>query len=470
MKRWSLIALFGMVLLAPLVIPWHLGREVKVRAADLELFVITPHQEAIRREFAEAFSRYHQLHFGQSVNIDYRTYGTGDISKYFRERARTTYLQTHDFGVDVVWGGGDSFFDAELKRPGYLEQLDLGQGVLQQIYPQPLLGGLPLYDLADDGPMWFGTALSGFGIVYNRDVVRHLGLPKPKTWADLADGRYAGWIALADPTRSYSARAAYMAIIERAMADAAERGESEDLGWAEGMGQIRQIAANARLFTDSASVVPIMVSQGDAAAGMAIDFYGRSQAAAVGLERMGYVEPVNATVINPDPIALVKGAPNRQLAEQFIRFVLSPEGQMLWAARPGTPRGPASSALWRQPVRQDVYADMSDFVMPMNPFVAASRFNKSSARQGTWRIFGELIQMSCIDLLDELVQTRQAILRSPRARELDARLARFPFDQREALERQEQWRKATPARRLELQRNWTETFREEYRRLRELAK
>ena len=57
-----------------------------------------------------------------------------------------------------------------------------------------------------------------------------------------------------------------MIVVEKAMADAAARGESEDVGWARGMGTIRQMAANARMFTDSGSAQPGVVASGDAAA------------------------------------------------------------------------------------------------------------------------------------------------------------------------------------------------------------
>ena len=40
----------------------------------------------------------------------------------------------------------------------------------------------------------------------------------------------------------------------------------------------------------------------------------------------------------------------------------------------------------------------------------------------------------------------------------------FPFDQTEALARAKRWTAATPIERLSLQRQWTEEFREEYRR------
>ncbi|HEY0010107.1 MAG TPA: hypothetical protein VGB55_15390, partial [Tepidisphaeraceae bacterium] len=46
-------------------------------------------------------------------------------------------------------------------------------------------------------------------------------------------------------------------------------------GFINGLELIQKIGGNARYFTDSASKVPIDVSMGDAAVGMAIDFYGR---------------------------------------------------------------------------------------------------------------------------------------------------------------------------------------------------
>ena len=77
---------------------------------------------------------------------------------------------------------------------------------------------------------------------------------------------------------------------------------------------------------------------------MTIDFYGRSQVDAVG-DRMGYVEPAGETSVDSDPIAIAKGAEHRELAERFVRFVLSDDGQRLWNTRPGAPGGPRETAL-----------------------------------------------------------------------------------------------------------------------------
>ena len=72
--------------------------------------------------------------------------------------------------------------------------------------------------------------------------------------------------------------------------------------------------------------------------------------------RLGFVSPPGGTAYSVDPIALLRGAPNRELGIAFMEYVLSPEGQKLWNFKPETPGGPARFALRRLPVRRDFYA------------------------------------------------------------------------------------------------------------------
>jgi spermidine/putrescine-binding protein len=260
-----------------------------------------------------------------------------------------------------------------------------------------------------------------------------------------------------------------MVIVERAMQDATDAGESADIGWARGMGLIRQIAANARMFTDSGTIVPSIVSTGDVAAGMAIDFQARSQVDAVQMSdssRMGYIEPLAATAITPDPVAMVAGAQHPEIAKHFIEFLLSESGQRLWNVRAGAPGGPKSTSLRRLPIMKSVYASPVNFTDRVNPYVASGRFNTKAERTKSSPVVALLVELSCIEPLDELRQTRKMILASPRAKELDAKLGLFPFDQREALARAKQWLAADVLQRLELQRKWSEAFRAEYVTLR----
>jgi ABC-type glycerol-3-phosphate transport system substrate-binding protein len=254
------------------------------------------------------------------------------------------------------------------------------------------------------------------------------------------------------------------------MQDAADAGRSEDDGWADGMGLLRQIAANARLFTDAAGSLPGWVSSGDVGAAMSIDFFAFAQIDAVGQQRMAYVQPANASAISPDPIAMLAGAPHRETALHFIQFVLSPEGQRLWYTKPGSPGGPRTTALYRMPVQAGLYQSDPMLSGKPDPFTAAGTFNAKRSREKTFGILPMLIQSSCMDTLDELRAARAAIIAGGRS-DLDARLGKFPFDQLEALRRARALDalKDHPAERLSLLRSWTAAFRDEYRALREAA-
>jgi ABC-type glycerol-3-phosphate transport system substrate-binding protein len=130
-------------------------------------------------------------------------------------------------------------------------------------------------------------------------------------------------------------------------------------GWKMGLALIQRISANARYFSDTSTKIPLDVLRGDAAAGMCIDFYGRAAEESVrrsdGSSRVGFVMPVGGTSISVDPIALMRGAPDPELATAFIEFVLGENGQKLWTYRPGSPGGPDRHALRRLPVRRDLY-------------------------------------------------------------------------------------------------------------------
>jgi ABC-type Fe3+ transport system substrate-binding protein len=466
-QRSRFLILFAIVLATPFVVRRAIGmRTTSTKTSnDLHLVIITAHAEQIRREFADAFSDWHRQRFGQGVQIDYLAFGGNDITRYFQASRDTLYAKLNTYNIDLAWGGGDFLFDNDLKKLGVLEPLTLDPAILGAAYRQPDLAGLPLLDRANP-PMWFGTALSSFGIIYNRQALFQLGLPEPRTWSDLTDPRYRNWLILADPNKSSSARATFMVIVERTMADSAKRRESEDIGWARGLGLITLISSNARLFSDSSQAIPGAVSTGDAAAGMTIDFNARAQVDAVGEDRLGYVEPADATALNPDPVALIRGAPHRQLAIRFIEFCLSEPGQRLWITRAGAPGGPKQTSLRRLPIMASVYDSPRDFTDNVNPYKTAAGFNTSPARRKTFGILGDLIQASCIDVLDDLRDTRRLILESEQRKLLEAQLATFPLDQKQALALADRRKQMTPLQRIGDQRHLTDQFRSEYHRLR----
>src|SRR5690606_20130872 len=74
-----------------------------------------------------------------------------------------------------------------------------------------------------------------------------------------------------------------------------------------------------------------------------------------GGSRIRWVAPRGGTSLSVDPVAVFRGAPRPDIAQEFVRFCLSDEGQLLWNLRVGEPGGPREASPRRLPVRRDLY-------------------------------------------------------------------------------------------------------------------
>lgn len=373
------IAAVLLLLLAVIAAPLLLRRDSEVSdpgAADDRLVILTPHNESIRREFGEAFAAHWRETRGRSLFVDWRAPGgTGDI----RRLVDAAFSAAGELGkegteFDVFFGGGARDFQGQAAA-GHLAELAVFARQPDWFGPDapvpPEFSGEPFIDPAH---RWVGVCVSQFGIVFNRDVLGRAGIAEPQVWEDLADPSYFGRLALADPTKSSSVNQAFVMIVQEQMQDVIrERGDTPQAraeGWRRGMVLLQCLAANARYFTDSASKIPHDVASGNAAAGTAIDFYGRAYEEQVrrpdGVSRVRWIAPLGGTSVSVDPVAVFRGAPHGEVAQGFVEYLLSPEGQLLWNLRPGLPGGPREKALRRLPVRRDLYAEpqLADFTDP----------------------------------------------------------------------------------------------------------
>ncbi len=299
-----------------------------------QLIAISPNNTDIEREYETAFSRSHAMQYGSRVTIEWRDVGGGasSIAQYLRN----IYENSDHSGIDVVWGGGDFVFTT-MAKSGILQPLTLAPEALEHI--PPTMGGLPMYD---SDMQWTGTALSGFGILYNRQLLERLRIPVPDQWDDLGTARYFNMVGLADPTQSGSAAASYAMIVQ----------SGED--WASGWAKLLNILGNAKKFYAGAGDAAEAVPAGEAAVATCIDFYGINRMAKYP-DSLVYHSPRGQTAFNPDPIGILKNPPHPVLAQHFIDFLLSESGQALWMLPAGHERGPTEVSLGRQPIRRDVY-------------------------------------------------------------------------------------------------------------------
>jgi len=157
----------------------------------------------------------------------------------------------------------------------------------------------------------------------------------------------------------------------------------------------------------------------------------------VGADKIGYVMPDNLTIINPDCIGILKGAPNKDVAEAFIRFVMSEAGQKLWLLRKGLPDGPQRFQLNRFSVLPLLYEKVSlqTTAVQFNPFAWQSDFTfDAEVGSKRWSIVNDLIGALIIDQKDLLNRSWRAALADGLTGEEWRRLAAVPISEQEAMQ------------------------------------
>ncbi len=391
--------------------------------ADLRLEIISPHNETIRREFGEAFANWYQEEKGKSVYINWLSPGgTSEIKRVLDSRfEKATEIGKEGIGLDLFFGGGVFDFKGQAAKDRFVP--------LEVFETRPELftsGAIPNRQSGElfypEKKDWLGTCLSSFGICYNTDSIARRGIDPPSSWSDLGDPAYFRGIALADPTKSGSVAKAFEMLVQEQIQDQLKAGkpreEAAKIGWVNGLNLIQRISANARYFTDGASKVPHDVAQGNAVAGMCIDFYGRSfnetLKKADGTSRIQFLTPVGGSSISVDPVAIFKGAPHPELAQDFVRFLYTEKGQLIWNGRPGTKWGPRQRALRRLPIRKDLYREpyLSTMVdQDVMPYETADEFTYDDTLTGRhFTPLRTIIRVMSIDSHDEMKNAWEALI------------------------------------------------------------
>jgi ABC-type Fe3+ transport system substrate-binding protein len=223
--------------------------------------------------------------------------------------------------IDIAWGGGPVVFDlvheAELLAP--LTDPDLV--ALMDTLPDEI-SGVASKRYQDGDVYWVGSAISSFGFTINTDYLEQEGLPEPATWKDLASEIYAVTlpnpsIGTADATLSTSNTRIFEIILQ-------------NYGWVEGWETLTLLGANSRIYDKSESVRDGAIT-GQIGAGTTIDFYGYT-AQLQNPDFCKYVLPEDGTAVNADPVALISTSENKDMAQAFIRWLLTPEGQSILLA------------------------------------------------------------------------------------------------------------------------------------------
>lgn len=172
--------------------------------------------------------------------------------------------------------------------------------------------------MKDPAGNWFSIHSGTLGFMVNVDALK--GKPVPKSWADLLKPEYKGLVGYLDPA---SAFVGYVGAV--AVNDA--RGGKLD-NFAPAIDYFKALQKNKPIVPKQTSYARVL--SGEIAILLDYDFNAYRAKYKDGAN-VQFVIPAEGTVVAPYVMSLVNKAPHPAEAKKVLDFVLSDEGQAIWA-------------------------------------------------------------------------------------------------------------------------------------------
>lgn len=181
------------------------------------------------------------------------------------------------------------------------------QGALASYKPQN--ADKLVKEFADNDNQLVGYSASAVGVIYNTTVVPQLDAD----WAELADPKYQGLLAIPDPEKSGACKDFLAGFVNR-------------YGWdaLEGMAKNGMTVPGA----NKAALEAVTTGEkGILVAGVDYNAYSSMKKG----EPLAIYYPKGGTIVNPRPAMIMKDAPDMDNAKQFMDYLLSDEVQQMVA-------------------------------------------------------------------------------------------------------------------------------------------
>ena len=356
--------------------------------------------------------------------------------------------------ADIFWVSAPDAFQT-LKNDGLLEKYAPPKEIVSKIPPK--IGTFPVHD--PDGH-YFGFAVSGYGLMWNKNYLQAHKLPTPKEWTDLGNPRYHGHLVISAPSRSGTTHLTVEVILQA-------------YGWEKGWALLLNSGGNMGAITERSFGVPEAVISGQYGIGVVIDFFGLSAIASG--QPVDFAYPSLTSVV-PASVGIVKGAPNMDNAKTFVNYLLSEAGQMVLF----TPE------IARLPVVPELYAKgPKDYPNPFKQKLGGLDFNdtlSSGRRDVVNSLYDHIITFRHRELRDSwgaIYRAEQSVAKSKsagaaQARSLlaDARKAasQVPIDDKKASDKEVAGAfKSQSGLKAQLETEWENAARANYAKATELA-
>jgi ABC-type Fe3+ transport system substrate-binding protein len=263
------------------------------RAAARDVVIVTSFPKELFETYKKTFEAKHP---GTTVVINSKQTNAGVT--YLRETKAKPE-------ADIFWVSAPDAFQT-LDADGLLEKYAPPKEIMSRIPAK--IGNFPIHD--PDGK-YFGFAISGYGLMWNKNYLKAHKMTPPKEWTDLVHPRYYNHLIISAPSRSGTTHLTVETILQA-------------YGWEKGWALLLNAGGNMGSITERSFGVPEAVISGQYGIGVVIDFFGLSAIASGQPVEFAYP---SLTSVVPASVGIVRNAPNPQEARAFVNYLLSEAGQ-----------------------------------------------------------------------------------------------------------------------------------------------